>query len=278
MIVTVGIPFYNAESYLYWSIKSVLNQSFKDFELILTDDGSNDGSLDIARSFIDPRIRVLSDGQNRGIASRLNEQIRLAQGKYFARMDGDDIMVIDRLEKQIKFLEDNPIIDVVGGFAYVIDKNNGIKGYKKNIFPKSTSEIIRYQGYFIHPTVVGKKEWFQQNQYDENLKRCQDFELWLRTYKFSKFFVIEEPLLFYREIETDYKQKYFQVYLNLKQILNKHKELVSTKQYYVYLMRAYFKYLFFGLFVFLGLLKSDHKLRLKRMEDIQKQLTKEMEF
>ena len=82
--ISIGIPIYNAERFLESAIKSVLNQSFKEFELILSDDGSTDSSLEIASSFNDSRIRILNDDQNRGIAFRLNEKIRLARGKYFA--------------------------------------------------------------------------------------------------------------------------------------------------------------------------------------------------
>ena len=100
-LVTIGIPFYNASQFLEYAIKSVINQTYTNWELILVDDGSTDDSLSIARSFNDQRIKILSDGVNKGLVSRLNEIILNSRGSYIARMDADDIMHFERIEKQI---------------------------------------------------------------------------------------------------------------------------------------------------------------------------------
>ena len=197
-IVTIGIPIYNAEPFLKNAIKSVLNQSFQNWELILTDDGSKDQSLKISKSFDDPRITILSDGKNRGISYRLNQQISLAKGKYFARMDADDIMFPDRLEKQVEFLENNSIIDVVGSYAVVIDDNQQVLGLRKSIIPKTLESCFRSVP-FIHPTIMGKTDWFKKYMYINELKGVEDADLWVRSFLQSNFFVIEEPLMFYRD-------------------------------------------------------------------------------
>lgn len=142
MKITIGIPFYNAGRYLASSIRSVLGQTYSGFELILSDDGSTDGSLQIAESFNDPRIRLVSDGANRGIAFRLNEQISLANGTFFARMDADDLMFPDRIEKQLSFLERYGY-DVTGTQAVVIDHNNEVMGLRTTTIPKSRGELLR---------------------------------------------------------------------------------------------------------------------------------------
>src|SRR5690606_13478656 len=101
VFVTMGMPVYNAEKFIKMAINSVLQQSHRNFELIITDDGSTDQSMDIVESFNDSRIVLIKDSNNKGISHRLNQQIDLAKGKYFLRMDSDDIMFPDRIEKEI---------------------------------------------------------------------------------------------------------------------------------------------------------------------------------
>jgi len=132
MYISIGIPFFNAEKFLEDAIKSVLVQTFQDWELILVDDGSTDRSLEIARSFVDSRIRIISDGYNRRLPYRLNQIISEAKYDIIARMDADDLMAVDRLEKQIKVLTKNPEIDLVVTSLYSIGNKNEILG--KRIF------------------------------------------------------------------------------------------------------------------------------------------------
>ena len=114
-MITVGIPIYNAEEYLDNAIKSVLAQSYPHWELILVNDGSTDGSVDIAKKYlgIDSRIRLIDDGLNKKLPARLNQIIKEAKYEYIARMDADDLMAVDRLQKQIELLVNNPTIDLV---------------------------------------------------------------------------------------------------------------------------------------------------------------------
>ena len=126
IIVSIGMPVFNAEKHLKIAIDSVLNQDFKEFELIISDDGSTDNSLNIIQSYTDKRIKLLSDSSNKGIGYRLNEQIALSKGVYFARMDSDDIMFPDRILEQVKFLQEHPNVDVVGGSAVVINEYDQI--------------------------------------------------------------------------------------------------------------------------------------------------------
>lgn len=192
-LITIGIPFYRDAMYLRYAIQSVINQTYTNWELILIDDGSTDGSLDIANSFRDSRIRVVYDGVNKGLPKRLNEIVTLANGDYVARMDADDIMAIDRIEKQVSFLLSHPEIDVVGCSAMVIDD--------KNCITHSVNQE-GITGGFIHPTIMARTQWFKDNPYDECQRRCQDYELWLRTIDKSVFYNMTDPLLFYREFET----------------------------------------------------------------------------
>src|ERR1700684_408305 len=103
-VITIAMPFYNSAATLELAIRSLLNQSYGDFELLLCDDGSDDQGLAIARSFEDPRLICWSDGRRLRLAARLNECIDRARGRYLARMDADDIAYPDRLERQMAFL------------------------------------------------------------------------------------------------------------------------------------------------------------------------------
>ena len=198
--VTVAIPMFNAEAYIGAALGSVLAQSYSNWELLILDDGSTDRSLEIVRKFQDPRIRILSDGENRGLSRRLNESVQLASGEVYARMDADDLMVTTRLERQIDYLLSHPDCDVVGSSAYIIDGDNNLTGLRGgNPFVENGFLSVAHRGGFIHPTVTGRTAWFRDHPYDVNADRCEDIELWLRTADQSHFGQLEEPLLFYRE-------------------------------------------------------------------------------
>lgn len=217
-VISIGIPFYNAEKYLAFAIQSVLSQSYKNWELILVDDGSTDNSLKIANwfSYKDGRIRVICDGENRQLPYRLNQLIKESKGKFIARMDADDIMHPERLKKQLIILQENSDIDVLGTNAYIIDENNLVfaRRYQKTNGLESVES-------FIHPSIMGKKSWFLANPYDEKAIRIEDAELWYRVKQKSNFMVMYEPLFFYRETGGNYYSKYLKVikplfYLNQK--------------------------------------------------------------
>ncbi|MFH6999048.1 glycosyltransferase family 2 protein [Flavobacterium sp. FlaQc-57] len=217
--VTIGIPFYNGQKYLHDAILSVVNQTYKNWNLILIDDGSTDGSLEIAMAFKSDKISVISDGQNLGLVYRLNQIVSLADGDYYARMDADDIMDFRRIEKQIAYLENNTSIDVVGSSYYAINADNEILGVRKaNHTPKSVKDILR-NGCFAHPSVMGKLSWFQNNKYDGKWERMEDLELWIRTFPGSQFRNLEEPLLFYRVFGIPVLTKYVKSNIGIIKLL-----------------------------------------------------------
>lgn len=199
IVITVGIPVYNGERFIEKAIKSVLNQTFSEFELIITDDGSTDRTVEIIKSFNDPRIKLIADGENHGISYRLNQQIEMAKGEYFARMDADDIMFPERLERELKFLQKNKSIDIVGTKVIVLDDDDMIIGERQ--FGNSYSEISKLFDItrFIHPTVMARTEWFRKYKYRDVVKGCEDCDLWIRSFHETKSYEMEEPLLFYRD-------------------------------------------------------------------------------
>ena len=198
ILVTIGMPVYNSEKFLYQAILSVLNQTYSHFELIITDDGSTDRSVAIIESFNDPRIILIKDSENKGISHRLNQQIQLAKGEYFARMDADDIMHPKRIEKQVLFMIEHPQTHIVGTAICVIDDNNKILGYRKASHKKTQTEALQ-GAVFAHPSVLGKTNWFRQNLYKEEFIGMEDYELWIRTIEKSSFAYIDDILLFYRD-------------------------------------------------------------------------------
>lgn len=198
--VTIGIPVYNAGRFIKWAVQSVLNQTYTDFELIITDDGSTDDTVKIVKSFEDPRIVLITDDENHGISYRLNQQIDLAQGKYFVRMDADDIMLPDRIEKQVAYLDSHPRVDVIGGGAIIIDDNNNIIGERigKESMRIDLEAWIGGAGY-IHPTVAGKTEVFKDLKYSTEFTGVEDQHLWMRASQKYKLLNISEYYIFYRE-------------------------------------------------------------------------------
>lgn len=206
-LVTVAIPVYNGKRYIHESIQSVLDQTFADFELIITDDGSTDGTMEIVRTFQDPRIRVVADGVHKGLAIRLNEQIADARGVFFARMDADDVMMPLRLERQVQFMREHPETDVVGSAAEVIDEDGRAIGYrnfgrwKRGAGRKSGTDGFERVLSFMHPTVMGKTEWFRNYYYNPACEGCEDKDLWLRSRNQSCFYSLCEPLLRYRDAQ-----------------------------------------------------------------------------
>jgi len=241
MFITIGISFYNAENFLADAIRSVFAQSHQEWELILIDDGSKDRSLEIARSVDDPRVRVFSDGKNKKLASRLNEIVSLANYEFIARMDADDLMSSDRLEKQIKILIDNPEIDLVSTGLYSISDNlelKGVRWHSSNYI--SFDEILHRRGCgVVHASILGRKEWFKRNPYNTNLKVAQDYELWVRTSFNNDFniYLIQYPLYFYREEGSVNADKVLLSYINEKKLY----KLYSNHNYRILSMKLNLK-------------------------------------
>lgn len=209
-IVSVGIPFFNAQTTLLDAVRSVLAQTLQEWELVLVDDGSTDGSLDLAQSIDDPRIRVLPpDATNKRLPARLNQIARAAQGEFLARMDADDLSHPERFARQSAFLDARKDIDVVGSSMYITDQHG--QPVSKLIVPEGHDLICRnrFKGVrMAHATVMGRTEWFRCNPYDESNIRNEDFELWIRTCHNSVFANISDPLYFCNEFAASSFSKY----------------------------------------------------------------------
>jgi glycosyltransferase involved in cell wall biosynthesis len=275
-LVTVGIPFYNAEKYLHFAILSVINQTYSNWNLLLLDDGSTDNSLSIAQSFVNEKISIISDGENKGLVYRLNQIIELADGEYYARMDADDIMHFQRLEKQVLFLQNNPNVDIVGSSYYAIDSGNSILGFRKaNLNPQSVNDIFK-NGCFAHPSIMGNITWFKKNLYDSKWERMEDLELWIRTFSNSQFRNIEEPLLFYRVFGIPVFKKYIKSNLGILRLLrNRNKYPISLYSSFYFSVLFLFKIVIFFSFNFFGKIDILLKNRYHVLDDFQSRAIKD---
>lgn len=199
ILVTIGIPTYNVGRFIASTLKSVLLQTYANVEIIITDDGSTDNTVDEIRKFNDPRIKLIIDAENHGISYRLNQQIDMAKGEIFVRMDGDDLMFPTRIEEQVKYLQEHPEIDVVGTGAIIIDDDNQIIGQRQGDMKLQVPEDVICGDTFIHPTVAGKLSFFKKYRYDEELCGVEDKDLWCRGLQDSKYAIMQKPLIFYRD-------------------------------------------------------------------------------
>lgn len=276
-LVSIGIPFYNCEKYLEFAIKSVINQSYTNWELILLNDGSTDNSLNIVRQFTDKRIRIVSDNENKGLVFRLNELTHLAVGNYYARMDADDIMHYKRIETQLEFMINNPDVDVVGSNYYSIDISNNVIGITNvNPSPDSVNSVLKY-GCFAHPSVMGKTEWFRNNKYDEKHNTMmEDYELWLRTVTFSNFKNLKEPLLFYRSVGVPTIKKYIRQTYNVNKVLKQRRKYkLSVVESLYYSALNYLKITLYVIFYIFGQIDYLIKMRSKKMDNKMIELSKQ---
>lgn len=196
--VSIGLPFYNPGIHFRLAIQSVFAQTFSNWELLLLNDGSTDGSLELARGLRDSRVRVFSDGLNKRLTARLNELVRLASTPYFFRMDADDVMHPRRLEMQYSLLAQSPENSVIGTGAYSIDHASNIIGFRPVQERPAGGSTAHF---FTHPTVCGFTKWFAAHPYNDDFiyHLCEDAELWTRTADSAHFRNLPANLLFYRE-------------------------------------------------------------------------------
>lgn len=206
-LISIAMPFYNAESTIAASVRSILQQSYTNWELLLCDDGSTDTSRDLARSFRDPRIVVWGDPRRLQLGARLNDCIEHARGEYVARMDADDIAYPQRLEKQLRFLSERPDVDLTGGCAVVFADGGAPLG-KRN-YPAAHADIARRPLYWfklMHPTFMGKTSWFRRYRYRADAIRCEDMDLLFRARAGSRFANLPEIVLGYRQCSLDLRK------------------------------------------------------------------------
>lgn len=260
--VTVAIPVYNAERYLEEAIISVLSQTYNDFELWLVDDGSTDSSLEICRKFLyDNRVKLLADHKNLGLATRLNNIAQQVKTEYLVRMDNDDIMHPQKIEKQLQIMKEHLEIDVLSTNVYSIDEENFVVGKR---FDKEIT-FLAENFPVMHPTIMAKTSWFRENPYDKNAVRVDDSDLWMRTKDKYIFKTMGEPLFFYREIGNQYYRKYLQGFPGIFYLLKKN---IHSTQYLKFCFRYIIATFVYFIFYIFGkehvLIKNRNQVKIKK--------------
>lgn len=203
-LVSVVMAVYNGEKYVREAIESILTQTFQDFEFIIIDDGSTDGTAAILAHYqrMDPRIRVARNRENEGQPASLNKGCHLAKGKYIARIDADDVALIDRFKKQVAFLDTHPRVAVLGGAMEYIDENGASTGIVvrnptrdiliKRILLSGTSCIF-------HSTAMFRKDAFlAAHGYRRAFRDAEDYDLWLRMADHNALANLADCLVRYR--------------------------------------------------------------------------------
>ena len=205
---------YNSETTVDKSIKSILNQSYKNFEFLIMDDFSNDNTFSICKTFEEnyENVKVYRNKENLGLTKSLNKLIRLSKGQFIARQDGDDVSYKQRFEKQLNYIEKKNL-DGCTTRAKVIQTNKLIPGLSF-YFPQSF--LLRYKNPFIHGSLlIKKKSLMKVNCYDEKYYYAQDYKLMSDLLKAkSKISILNEPLYdlnMDNNISTNFydKQKYY---------------------------------------------------------------------
>ncbi|PDY79665.1 glycosyltransferase [Bacillus cereus] len=196
--ISVIMSVYNTdENYLREAIESILNQTFTNFEFIIIDDASSFSIDSVIKEYEDPRIILMRNTSNMGLAASLNKGIEVSKGKYIARMDSDDVSSVERFEKQVDFMERYKKVDILGTLAEKFGGMNGKFGYDES------NEMIKarliFNSSLIHPTCMIRRDFLISNnlKYNPHFLKAQDYELWSRCIA-GELSVFPEVLLSYR--------------------------------------------------------------------------------
>lgn len=243
-LVTIGIPFLNPGRHFKDAIRSVFSQTLQDWELVLMDDGSTDGSPEIARSIRSDRVRVFVDGRREGLPARLNQISQLARGTYLARMDGDDLMHPRRIERQVTFIESNHY-EPVSTAAWMIDDRNTVIGKSRRDGDSGREPdllSVLKTGGIIHATIMALRTWFLDNPYSTAFPRAEDRELFIRTFQISRFYDLNESLYYHRYSGRQAAKSCLQGYRSERRLLRKYgPQLIGGIRNSRLLLRSYAK-------------------------------------
>ena len=210
--VSVFIPSYNHAPYVAAAIESVLDQTFQDFEIVVTDDGSSDGTPDIVAALEDPRIHLNRFAVNRGAAVAVNDALRRCRGDYLALLNSDDRFVAHKLERQVAFLDANPDVGAVFAWPSFIDHagqaippEQALNGHLFDVENRSQAEWLHYFFFsgncLCHPTILIRRECYDKvGTYDARFAALPDFQMWIRLVSVYKIHVLPERLIEFRHL------------------------------------------------------------------------------
>ena len=195
LTLSVVMPVYNAAQYVGAAIASLLQQSFTDFEMIIVNDGSTDGSNREIKRIFDPRIRLIEFDSNRGVVDALNAGLDHARGRLIARMDADDLSRADRFARQVRFLDRHPNIGIVGTGWTFFGTRDGGDCYRST--PARLKASLPFGAPFSHPTVMFRRSLIADHglRYDRAFEAAEDYEMWARFARVTDMANLRAPLL-----------------------------------------------------------------------------------
>jgi len=208
--LSVVMASYNHAAFVRQAVESVLSQSFAEFEFVITDDGSRDGTADILRSVPDPRIGLHVFQQNRGAVDALNDAIRRSCGEYIAVLNSDDYFLPEKLARQVEYLDANPGVGAVFGVPKVVDETGRELGGDEHLFArlftKQNRTRIEWLRHFFengnclcHPTLMIRRSCYDQvGSYDPLLMNLPDFDMWVRLCQHFDIHIVAEPVTAFR--------------------------------------------------------------------------------
>ena len=198
-VVSIVIPVHNGEKYIKESIDSCLAQTYSNIEILVVDDKSTDSTLEILKGYGE-KITVLPVEKQNGLGNVINIGIRASKGKYIARMDADDIMYPDRIEKQVEYLENNPSCVAVGGQIDIINENSDITGHRE--YAQNDKDLKKNRFLFqpfAHPAVTLRKSTLEEiGLYPEDMWKVEDVKLFLILSTKGEFANLPDTVLKYR--------------------------------------------------------------------------------
>jgi glycosyltransferase involved in cell wall biosynthesis len=213
--VSVCIPSFNHEKYVRAAVESVLAQSFQDHEIVVTDDGSTDRTVDEVRSIADPRVSLEALPQNYGACIALNSSIRRSKGEYVAILNSDDLFLPGKLEQQVRFLDDHQEVGAVFGYPAFVDEtgtrladSDTFYGSIFKVDNRTRSQWLRH--FFLrgnvlcHPAVLIRRRCYDDvGYYDPALAQLPDLDMWVRLLQRYEIYLIQEPLVAFRILKNN---------------------------------------------------------------------------
>ena len=207
-LISVVMAMRNSASTIKTAIRSIQMQTLDNWELILIDDGSTDGSVEVAKTLADSRIHLQFDGKHLGLAARLNQAVAMSKGEFIARMDADDVCYPERFAQQVKTLQGDATLDLVGCHALVFTDSGDIVGVMHSGLDHRMITAHPFDGFPLpHPTWCGRARWFRENPYDAKLMKTQDQDLLLRSFSVSRFAALDRVLMGYRQDKPNLAKK-----------------------------------------------------------------------
>lgn len=240
-LISVVMPVYNAELYLHEAITSILNQSYLNFEFLIINDGSIDGSENVIKSYEDPRIVYIKNTENRGLVYSLNKGIKCSKGKFIARMDADDISDKERLKIQLHFYLENKCDLLFSTIQLINESSEMIPPWKADRENISHFDIVKYlpnNNCLAHPTLFITKDLLNSYKYDYKQYKSEDYDLWLRMATDNRIFKkISKPLVYHRILKNSFtRQQKEIIYLKLFNV--KYKFLVNNFKINTFCLRV----------------------------------------